>query len=187
MHHEDDGLPETMAGERLTEQEDRQKEETYFCRIWREPIKLLEEMKGKRNLSAFGLRRPCLLPWMQENRETKYDFSKLEEDELDQAPLMPSMQAPKKMLNVNASEFVPGLELRRSHGGFAEDGSGTGIVEGDDDLEADEDRNMEDDTAGDSLPCDLPEEQWLRANSDNDSDLTLWYTEQVRKWYRHAV
>ena len=37
-----------------------------------------------------------------------------------------------------------------------------------------------------SLPGDLSDEQWLRANSDNDN-LTLCFTDQVRKWYRQAV
>jgi len=186
MQHEDDGLPEKAAGEQLTEQGDRQKEETDFCRAWREPIELLEKENGTRNLLVLGPRRT--LPWMQAIKETKYDFSKFEEDEGGkiggqmQAPLMPPRQAPKKKLNVGASEFVP------SPGGFAEDGSGTGAMEGDDDPEVDAERNMEIDTAEDSLPGDLSEEQGLRANSDNGSDnLTLWYTDQVRKWYRHAV
>jgi chemotaxis protein histidine kinase CheA len=56
------------------EEEERQKEETDFCRIWREPIKLLEKAKGRK--SALGLRRP----WMQEIKETLFDFSKMEED-----------------------------------------------------------------------------------------------------------
>ena len=91
-----------------------------------------------------------------------------------QAPLMPPRQVPKKMLNVGASEFVQSC-------GFAEDGSGTGTMEGDDDLEVDAERNMENYTSEDNLPGDLAEEQGLRANSDNDSDnLTLWYTDPVR-------
>ena len=53
----------------------------------------------------------------------------LEDDEINcddsKDPLMPPMQAPKKMLNVVSSEFVPSL------GGFTEDGSGTGRMEGD--------------------------------------------------------
>jgi hypothetical protein len=98
---------------------------------------------------------------MQGIRESKYDFSTMEQDAEDysevvvlqeqvlctgfaalslengvpldgiafggkhsQAPLMPPMQAPKKMLNVGGSEFVPSL------GGFAEDGSGRGRMEG---------------------------------------------------------
>ena len=188
-------------------------------RVWREPISLLENAKGK-----VGPMRP----WMQGIRESKYDFSKLQEDAEDysevvvaqeqvlstnfaalsldngvpldsigrgdtletdaaprrvsQTPLMPPMQAPKKMLNVGASEFVPSL------GGFAEDGSGTGRMEGDNDLDVDVERNMENDTAGDSLPGDMSDEQWLRTNSHIGAEnLTLWYTDQVRKWYRHAV
>ena len=39
-------------------------------RAWREPIYLLENAKGK-----VGSRRP----WMQGIRESKYDFSKMEE------------------------------------------------------------------------------------------------------------
>ncbi len=66
---------------------------------------------------------------MQGIRENKYDFSMLEEDEINcddsKDPLMPLMQAPKKMMNVVSSEFVPSL------GGFTEDGSGTGRMEGD--------------------------------------------------------
>ena len=180
---EEDETLGRKPGERLIEEDDLQKEETDFCRVWREPIELLEKVKGKRNLSVFGPRRP--LSWMQAIREAKYDFSKLEENDNKFVLLKEVMirtQAPKKMLNVGASEFVPSL------GGIAEDGSGTGTMEGDDDPEVDAERNMEIDTAEDSLPGDLSEEQGLRANSDNDSDnLTLWYTDQVRKWYRHAV
>ena len=165
------------------EKEDQQKEETDFCRVWREPLELLEKVKGKRHESAFGPRRP--LPWMQAIREAKYDFSKLEENDNKFVLLKEALvraQAPQKMLNVGASEFVPSL------GGIAEDGSGTGTMEGGDDLEVDAETNMENDTAEDNLPGDLSEEQGLRANSDNGSDnLTLWYTDQVRKWYRHAV
>ena len=125
----------------------------------------------------------------EEDKESKYDFSTLEEDEYQtfggrhsQAPLMPPpMQAPKKMLNIGASEFVPSL------GGFAEDSSGTGRMEGDNDLEVDVERNMENDTAEDSLPGDMPDEQWLRTNSDIGAENLIWYTDQVRKWYRHAV
>jgi hypothetical protein len=161
---------------RRKEEEERQKEETDFMRAWREPIYLLENVKGK-----VGPMRP----WMQGIRESKYDFSTLEEDEYWQGTLMTPMQAPKKMLNVGASEFVPSL------GGLAEDGSGTGRMEGDNDLEVDEvdvERNMENDTAEDSLPGDMSDEQWLRTNSDIGAEnLTLWYTDQVRKWYRHAV
>jgi hypothetical protein len=87
------------------EEEERQKEETDFMRAWREPIYLLENVKGK-----VGPMRP----WMQGIRESKYDFSTLEEDEYWQGTLMTPMQAPKKMLNVGASEFVPSL------GGFTE-------------------------------------------------------------------
>jgi hypothetical protein len=193
---------------RRKEEEERQKEEADFMRAWREPISLLENTKGK-----VGPMRA----WMQGIRESKYDFSKLEEDEEDylevvvaqeqvlstdfaglslensvpldgiafggkhsQAPLMPLMQAPKKMLNAGASEFVPSL------GGFAEDGSGSGRIEGDNYLDVE--RNMENDTAEDSLPGDMSDEQWLRTNSDIEAqNLTLWYTDQVRKWYRHAV
>jgi hypothetical protein len=175
--------------ERVKEKEDQQKEETDFFRVWREPIELLEKVKGKRSLLAFG-------PWMQSIRETKYDFSKWEEEVCKdgkqlqveyggkklQETNMPPTQAPKKMLNVGASEFVPSLV------GFAEDGSGTGTMEGEDDLEVDVDRNMENDTAEDGLPGDLSEAQGLCANSDDDPhNLNLWYTDQVRKWYRHAV
>jgi hypothetical protein len=166
-------------GERLMEEDDLQKEETDFCRVWRGPIELLEKVNEKRNLSAVGPRRP--LPWMQDIRETTYDFSKLEEDDGEKLGerkdlLMPPMQAPKKMFNVGASDFVPSL------GGFAEDGSsGIRRMEGEVDVE----RNMENDTAEDSLPGDMSDEQWLRTNSAEN--LTLWYTDQVRKWYRHAV
>jgi hypothetical protein len=39
-----------------------------------------------------------------------------------------------------------------------------------------------------SLPGDMLEEHWLLSTSDNDSDnRTIWYTDQVRKWYKHAV
>jgi hypothetical protein len=63
--------------------------------VWREPIELLEKVKGKRNPSAFG----------------------------------PRLMAPSR--SVGAPEFEPSL------GGIAEDGSGTGTMEGDDDLEVD--------------------------------------------------
>jgi hypothetical protein len=158
---------------RRKEEEERQKEETDFMRAWGEPIYLLENAKGK-----VGPRRP----WMQGIRESKYDFSKMEEDEYEKLmDNLKGMQAPKIRLNVGASEFVPSL------GGFAEDGSGTGRMEGDNDL-VDVERNMENDTAEDSLPGDMSDEQWLSMTSDIGAEkLTLWYTDQVRKWYRHAV
>jgi hypothetical protein len=169
----DRGKKDTLV-QASPEEEERQEEETDFTRAWREPIYLLENAKGK-----VGPRRP----WMQGIRESKYDFSTMEQDEYEK--LMEGvrmMQAPKKMLNVGASEFVPSL------GGFAEDGSGTGRMEGDNDLDVDVERNMENDTAEDSLPGDMSDEQWLRTNSDIGAEnLTLWYTDQVRKWYRHAV
>ena len=87
-------------------------------------------------------------------------------------------------MNVGASDFVPSL------GGFAEDGSsGTRRMEGDNDLEeVDVERNMENDTAEDGLPGDMSDEHWLRTNWDVGAEnLTLWYTDQVRKWYRHVV
>ena len=176
---EEDETLGRKPGERLIEEDDLQKEETDFCRVWRGPIELLEKVNEKRNLSAVGPRRP--LPWMQDIRETTYDFSKLEEEDGEKLGerkdiLMSPMQAPKKMLNVGASDFVPSL------GGFAEDGSsGIRRMEGEVDVE----RNMENDTAEDSLPGDMSDEQWLRTNSAEN--LTLWYTDQVRKWYRHAV
>ena len=92
----------------LMEEEDQRKEETDFCRVWRDPIEFLEKVKGKRNLAVLGPR--CPLPWMQSIRETKYDFSKLEENEIKvqiykfvllQVPLKPPTQVPKKMLNVS--------------------------------------------------------------------------------------
>ncbi len=58
------------------EEEERRKEETDFCRVWREPIELLEKAKGNERHSAIGLRRP----WMQEIKETLFDFSKMEDD-----------------------------------------------------------------------------------------------------------
>ena len=40
----------------------------------------------------------------------------------------------------------------------------------------------------DSLLGDMSEEQWLCANSDNESNnWTIWCTDEVRKWCKHAV
>jgi hypothetical protein len=63
------GLREEQARLRKEEEEWR-KEETDFCRVWREPIELLENAKGNERKSAFGLRRP----WMQEIKETFFLF-----------------------------------------------------------------------------------------------------------------
>jgi hypothetical protein len=46
---------------RLRKEEERRKEETDFCRVWREPIELLEKAKGNERKSAFGLRRPWMI------------------------------------------------------------------------------------------------------------------------------
>ena len=67
------------------------------------------------------------------------------------------------------------------------DGDMESAFEGNNHCEVDVDRNMEQELV---VEEDLPhsEEQWLRANSDNESDKwTIWYTDQVRKWYKHAV
>jgi hypothetical protein len=52
----------------------RQKEETDFMRAWREPIYLLEN--AKRTVGP-------MRPWMQGIRESKYDFSTMEQDAED--------------------------------------------------------------------------------------------------------
>jgi hypothetical protein len=70
------------------------------------------------------------------------------------------------------------------------DGGGAGALEGDDACEVDVERNMEQESVveEDSLPADISEEQWLCATSGNESDnWTIWYTDEVRKWYKHAV
>jgi hypothetical protein len=78
---------------RRKEEEERQKEETDFMRAWREPISLLENTKGK-----VGPRRP----WMQGIRESKYDFSKLEEDEEDYLEVV---VAQEKVLSTDFAAF----------------------------------------------------------------------------------
>jgi hypothetical protein len=70
------------------EEEERRKGETNFCRVWREPIELLEKAKGNERKSAFGLRRP----WMQEIKETLFDFSKMEEDAQSLAGVLAAKQ-----------------------------------------------------------------------------------------------
>jgi hypothetical protein len=57
------------------------------------------------------------------------------------------------------------------------DGGGGGALEGDAACEVDVERNMEqEEEEEDSLPGDMSEEQWLRTNSDNESDnWTIWY------------
>jgi hypothetical protein len=160
--------------EERKEEEERQKEETDFCRVWREPIELLEKAKGNDTQSAFGLRRP----WMQEIKETFFDFSKMEEDAKSLAGVLAAQQ------QVLSSDFAASHDNR-----LAPDGGGGGALEGDAACEVDVERNMEqEEEEEDSLPGDMSEEQWLRTNSDNESDnWTIWYTEEVRKWYKHAV
>ena len=70
------------------EEEERQKEETDFCRVWREPIELLEKAMGNDRKSEFGLKRP----WMKEIKETFFDFSKMEADAESLAGLLTSQQ-----------------------------------------------------------------------------------------------
>ena len=73
---------------RQKEEEERQKEETDFCRVWREPIELLEKAMGNDRKSEFGLKRP----WMKEIKETFFDFSKMEADAESLAGLLTSQQ-----------------------------------------------------------------------------------------------
>jgi len=156
------------------EEEERQKEEADFCRVWREPIELLEKAKGTDTQSAFGLRRP----WMQEIKETFFDFSKMEEDAKSLAGVLAAQQ------QVLSSDSAASHDNR-----LAPDGGGGGALEGDDACEVDAVRNMDqEEEEEDRLPGDMSEEQWLRTNSDNESEnWTIWYTEEVRKWYKHAV
>jgi len=156
--------------ERRRKEEERQKEETDFMRAWREPISLLENAQGK-----VGARRP----WMQGIRESKYDFSTMEQDDEDYSEVVVLQE------QVLSTDFAA-LSLDN---GVALDGIVRGgTLEADAAREVHVERNMEQEAVEDSLPGDMSDEQWLGANSDHDSDnVTLWYTDQVRKWYRNAV
>jgi hypothetical protein len=139
------------------EEEERQKEEADFCRVWREPIELLEKAKGTDTQSAFGLRRP----WMQEIKETFFDFSKMEEDAESLAGVLAVLAAQQQVLS---SDFAASQDNR-----LAPDDAGGGALEIDAACEVDVERNMEQEEEDeDSLPGDMSEEQWLRTNSDND-------------------
>jgi hypothetical protein len=155
---------------RRKEEEERQKEDTDFMSAWREPIYLLENAKGK-----VGPRRP----WMQWIRESKYDFSTLEGDVEYYSEVVVAQE------QVLSSDFAASsLENGVPLDGIARGGT----LEADAAREVHVERNMEQETVEESLPEDMSDEQWLCANSDNDSDnVTLWYTDQVRKWYRNAV
>ena len=158
---------------RQKEEEERQKEETDFCRVWREPIELLEKAKGNDRKSEFGLKRP----WMKEIKETFFDFSKMEADAESLAGLLTSQQ------HVLSTDFATSPDNV-----VPPDGGGGGALDAA--CEVDVERNVEQDSVveEDSLPGDMSEEQWLCANSDNESDnWTIWYTDDVRKWYKHAV
>ncbi len=157
------------------DEEEQQKEETDFCRVWREVIELLEKTKGNEIKSAFGLGRP----WMQEIKENLFDFSKMEEDAESLAGVLAAQQ------HVLSTDFAASQDNSPSP-----DGGGGGALEGDAACEVHVEKNMKQESVDeeDSLPGDMSEEQWLRANSDNESDnWALWYTEEVRKWYKHAV
>ena len=157
------------------EEEERRKEEADFCRVWREPIALLEKSKVNERKSGFGLRRP----WMQEIKETLFDFSKMEEDAESLAGVLAAQQ------QVLSTDFAASQDSV-----VPPDGGGGGALEGDAACEVDVERNMEHESVveEDSLPGDMSEEQWLCANSDNESrNWTIWYTDEVRKWYKHAV
>ncbi len=151
------------------EEEERQKEETDFMRTWSEPIYRLENTKG-----TVGPRRP----WMQGIRESEYDFSTLEEDDYYSEVVVAQE-------HVLSTDFAA-LSLEN---GVPLDGIGRGgALEADAAREVHVERNMEQETVEESLPGDMSDEQWFGANSDNDSDnVTLWYTDQVRKWYWNAV
>jgi len=139
------------------EEEERRKEEADFCRVWRGPIELLEKAKGNERKSAFGLRRP----WMQEIKETLFDFSKMEEDAESLAGVLAAQQ------HVLSTDFAASQDNV-----VPPDGGGGGALEGDAACEVDVERNMEQESVveEDSLPGDMSEEQWLCANSDNESN-----------------
>ena len=118
-------------------------------------------------------------PWMQEIRESQFDFSKMEQDAEDYSEVVVA-QDQALSADFAAVSLDNGVPL---------DGIGRGgTLEADAAREVHVERNMEQETVEESLPGDMSDEQWLGANSDNDSDnVTLWYTDQVRKWYRNAV
>ena len=116
---------------------------------------------------------------MQEIKETLFDFSKMEEDVESLAGVLAAQE------QVLSTDFAASQDNV-----LPPDGGGGGALEGDAACEVDVERNMEHESVveEDSLPGDMSEEQWLCANSDNESDnWTIWYTDEVRKWYKHAV
>jgi len=205
--------------EEAARQKVQKEEETDFCRVWREPIELLQKAKGNERKSAFGLRRP----WMQEIREGLFDFSKMEEDAESLSEVLAAQE------HVLSADFAAsqGNGVPTGGSGFVERGTeaedaeerrgreekheterlfmskffddayvpqyGGGALVGSEAARCEEGvekRSTEEESVveEDSLPGDMSEEQWLRASSDKDSDnRTIWYTDQVRKWYKHAV
>ena len=108
-----------------------------------------------------------------------FDFSKMEEDAESLAGVLAAQQ------HVLSTDFAASQDNR-----VPSDGAMEGALEGDNHCEVDVERNMEQESVveEDSLPGDMSEEQWLCAKSDNESDnWTIWYTDEVRKWYKHAV
>ena len=108
-----------------------------------------------------------------------FDFSKMEEDAESLAGVLAAQQ------QVLSTDFAASQD-----NALPPDDGGGGALEGDAACEVYVERNVKQESVGeeDTLPGDMSEEQWLRANSDNESDnWTIWYTEEVRKWYKHAV
>jgi hypothetical protein len=136
-----------------------------FCRVWREPIELLQKRRRTKESQRLVL---------GEIKETLFDFNNMEEDVESLARVLAAQQ------QVLSTDFAASQD----------NGGGGGALEGDAAGEVDVARNMEQESVveEDSLPGDMSEERWLCANSDNESDnWTIWYTDEVRKWYKHAV
>jgi hypothetical protein len=116
---------------------------------------------------------------MQEIREALFDFSKMEEES------WPELLAAQEQV-LSADFAAASLDNSVPPQGGVRDA----LVESEAAREVDVERSMEPKSVEeeDCLPGDKSDEQWLRANSDNDPDnLTLCFTDQVRKWYRQAV
>ena len=180
------------------EEEERQKEEQDFCRLWREPIELLGKAMGKNRKAAACGAMPAMRAWMHEIRETLYDFSQIVEEDALSRHYSDVLQAQEQVLSTgfaalsieNGVAGVAGLPLD-GIGRAAVDRAAWTHLEGDE-------RNMERDSASfgnsvtgnmveNGLPGGMSDEKRLWANSDNqESNVTLWYTDQVRKWYRYA-
>ncbi len=113
---------------------------------------------GKNRKAAACGAMPAMRAWMHEIRETLYDFSQIVEEDALSRHYSDVLQAQEQVLST-------GLDQDSASSGNSVTGN---MVEN-------------------GLPGGMSDEQLLWANSDNqESNVMLWYTDQVRKWYGYA-